>query len=109
MKYAKNSLFSGYVDQFKRFTTVSGSVNLFHYSSENTSFVERDQWPYYQRTNQAEGANTMKKIATKDILQKVKNALTRAYAVYMMKGNFYTLSTFNINGVRRINWSGCDL
>ncbi|MBU1297202.1 MAG: hypothetical protein KJ609_07935 [Gammaproteobacteria bacterium] len=51
----------------------------------------------------------MQKIVIKDTLQKVKKALARAYAVYMMKGNFYTLSTFNIDGVRRINWSGCDL
>lgn len=51
----------------------------------------------------------MKRIATKDRLQTIKKALARACAVYMMKGSFYTLSTFNIGGVRRINWSGCDL
>jgi hypothetical protein len=85
------------------------SVSLFHHSSENTSFVEQICWPYYQRTNQPEGENTMKKIVTKDTLPRIKKALVRAYAVYMMKGSFYTLSTFNIGGVRRINWSGCDL
>lgn len=47
----------------------------------------------------------MKKMATK----KIKKALASAYAVYMMKGSFYTLSTFNVGGVRRINWSGFDL
>ncbi|WP_212918720.1 MULTISPECIES: hypothetical protein [Marinomonas] len=51
----------------------------------------------------------MKKMATKNSLQKIKKTLARAYAVYMMKGSFYKLSTFNIGGVRRINWSGCDL
>ncbi len=65
--------------------------------------------PYYQCTNQPEGEKTMKKMATKNSLQKIKKTLARAYAVYMMKGSFYKLSTFNIGGVRRINWSGCDL
>ncbi|WP_158600750.1 hypothetical protein [Marinomonas hwangdonensis] len=51
----------------------------------------------------------MKKIMTKDTLQTIKKTLIRAYAVYMMKGSFYKLSTLNIGGVRRINWSGCDL
>ncbi|MGO2356381.1 MAG: hypothetical protein ACTH58_16795 [Marinomonas foliarum] len=51
----------------------------------------------------------MKNIATKNTLQKIKKTLARAYAAYMMKGSFYTLSTFTIGGARRINWSGCDL
>jgi|TARA_R110001606_G_scaffold155751_2_gene298035 hypothetical protein len=84
-------------------------VNLFHHFSENTSFVEQNLCLYYQCIKQPEEENTMQKIVIKDTLQKVKKALARAYAVYMMKGNFYTLSTFNIDGVRRINWSGCDL
>lgn len=84
-------------------------MNLFHRLSENTSFVGQNSRPYYQLTNQPEEGKTMKKIMTKDTLEKIKKALARAYAVYMMKGSFYTLSTFNIAGVRRINWSGCDL
>ncbi|RBP84557.1 hypothetical protein [Marinomonas rhizomae] len=51
----------------------------------------------------------MENITTKNMSQKIKKTLARAYAAYMMKGSLYTLSTVTIGGVRRINWSGCDL
>lgn len=50
-------------------------------------------------------ATTTKKITLKTL----KKALSRAYAVYMMKDTFKNLPTLKVEGVRRIDWSGCDL
>jgi hypothetical protein len=45
----------------------------------------------------------------KKTLKKMQMALSRAYAIYMMKDTFDHLPTLKIEGVRRIDWSGCDL
>jgi hypothetical protein len=81
-------------------------VSLFHRFDENTSFVEQILNLYYHHINQPEEEKNMKKILTKDTLQKIKQTLSRTYMAYMMDKN---LPTIKVGDIRRINWSGCEL
>lgn len=45
----------------------------------------------------------------KKFAKHIKAALSNAYSVYMMKKTIHKISTLEVNNVKRIDWSGCDL
>jgi hypothetical protein len=47
-------------------------------------------------------------LTSKITLFKISKALRIAYAFYTMKGTFTALPTLNVEGIQRINWSGCE-
>jgi len=51
----------------------------------------------------------MKKTAKHITIKQIKMALSNAYSAYMMKKTFLKISTLQVDNVKRIDWSGCDL